>query len=649
MKLFKLFFLLLLSAGWVSNTTAQTNGNGGSIPWVVLTNEYDTSPFNDTTKVDVYFDASDYDGVVTSLQFKVSYDGTAFDKVYEVVHNLSNDYIISYNDNTTKNEVLISLVYVGSDTEVSIPDTAITTIKLDNIPNALLYSNQQNLNPFTFAGYTAGGSNNNSTDISVGTFNHGGNVNIPHRKFSGYVLDYATNKGIPNLVYELYRNNSIIQTVLANTPTRTSNTGYYEMVYYEYFYGYIEEETDFDFVFKTELIDSDIAISTADSYKLLLFANEKITLTPIQKLAGDVNHSHTLSIADSYANYSYNAGVYSGWSNLGDGGYRDVMIIKPEDVRFLESDSLTVTNIGIGPLGFSPQETNWTYDLNAYNGINDTEETFYVVIMGDVNETSIGGSVPPTILNNTIKNNPFLQSVSTSILAKLPDTEVTTGDEFYVDLLLDTKGIDIHSFNFELDYDPTVLQFLEASTPYLPNSWQLFFTNNEVGKIKYGGMDASAGDFPMRTDTTETILQFKFKALGETGIAETPIHFGDKYNAGNNIGDDVDVDVLNGTVYLTVVTSVFEEEMPNGYLLEQNYPNPFNPSTNIRFLVGNPQNVSLDLYDMSGRWIKNLYTGFTSTGEYNVYLSADNLTSGVYLYVLKTEMGTQTKKLTIIK
>ena len=42
------------------------------------------------------------------------------------------------------------------------------------------------------------------------------------------------------------------------------------------------------------------------------------------------------------------------------------MFIKPEDVKYLEDDSTTVVSgVGTGPLGFSPQETNWTYDLNA--------------------------------------------------------------------------------------------------------------------------------------------------------------------------------------------------------------------------------------------------------------------------------------------
>jgi hypothetical protein len=36
---------------------------------------------------------------------------------------------------------------------------------------------------------------------------------------------------------------------------------------------------------------------------------------------------------------------------------------------------------------------------------------------------------------------------------------------------------------FQLDYDPKVLSFVDASTPYLPNSWMLFFNADSVGLL----------------------------------------------------------------------------------------------------------------------------------------------------------------------
>ena len=640
-------FLAFMLGTFTSIQAQSTSGNGGSTPWVVLTEEYDTSPFNDTTNVDVYFDGSSYTGYVTSVQFKVAYDGVTFDSLYTIKSNLSNDYVMSYNEDQDNDEVLISIVYIGSSTTTTIPDGSIVTLKLDNVPVKLLYSNEQNITAFTFAGYTAGGSNSNGTDISVGTFSHGGAVKIPHRKFSGYVLDYGTGKGITNLEYQLYRGNSLMTTVLGGQPTKTSSTGYYELVYYEHYYGAITAQTDFDFLFKTEALDSDAALSTADAYKVLLYANEKIALNAYQRLAADVNHSHTVTIADSYTLYSYNAGAYNNWSNFGAGGYRDVMFIRPEDVKYLEGDSTTVTSVGTGPLGFSPQETNWTYDLNAYNGISDLTENFYVVIMGDVNLTSLGGSSPPA---KSVPNNQYILDISTSILAQLPDQTVTTGDEFYVDLVLDTDDQDVHSFNFELEYDPEVLQFIEATTPYLPNAWQLYFNTDSTGMVSYGGIDASVGNFPIRTDTVETILQFKFKALEVTGIGETPVEFGTKYNTGNRLGDDFNTIVIDGKVYLHVISPVLEPtDFPKGYELEQNYPNPFNPTTTIGFTVVNPQNISIDVFNIHGQHIQNIFNGMVSTGRHEVTFDAAGLPSGIYLYRLTTRNGIQVKKLTLLK
>lgn len=642
-----LFTAIFMFLTW-SVGIGQTSGNGGSVPWVVLDSEYNTSPFNDTTEVDIWFDGSSYNGKVTSVQFKIAYDGATFDSLYTITSNLSSNYNLSYNENKTSNEVLISIVYTGGSPVPTIPDQSIVTLKFDHIPVKLLYSNEQNITNLTFAGYTAGGSNENGTDITVGTYSHGGAIKIPHRKFSGYILDYGTGKGIPNLEYQLYRSNSLITTVLSGQPTVTTSTGYYEMVYYEHYYGDIISTTDFDFLIKTESIDSNPAISTADAYKILLYANGKTGLNAYQKLAADVNHSHTVSIADSYVLYGYNSGVYSGWSTLGAGGYRDVMIIKPEDKKYLEGDSLTVTGIGKGPLGFSPQETNWTYDLNAYNGIADLTENFYVVIMGDVNLTSLGGTVPGP--GKYVADEFAFNPVNTSILAQLPNQNVATGDFFNVDLVIDTDGIDVHSFNFELEYDPTVLEFVEGTTPYLPNAWMLYFNTDSTGLISYGGMDGSYGDFPIRTDTTETIIRFKFLAKSVTGIGETPIEFGDKYNTGDRNGDDLNTVVLDGKVYLHVVTSSIDrEDFPRGFALEQNYPNPFNPTTNISFVITNPQVVSIDVFDLTGKLVDNVFSGPLHTGRHVKTFNAENIPSGVYIYRLTTENGSSIKQMTLIK
>jgi len=83
--------------------------------------------------------------------------------------------------------------------------------------------------------------------------------------------------------------------------------------------------------------------------------------------------------------------------------------------------------------------------------------------------------------------------------------------------------------------------------------------------------------------------------------------------------------------------------------LNQNYPNPFNPSTTISFELGQAGNIQLALYDLSGRLVMNMFNGYMEAG-YNTYkLNGQNLASGMYFYVLKTENSIQTRKLTLVK
>jgi hypothetical protein len=83
--------------------------------------------------------------------------------------------------------------------------------------------------------------------------------------------------------------------------------------------------------------------------------------------------------------------------------------------------------------------------------------------------------------------------------------------------------------------------------------------------------------------------------------------------------------------------------------LNQNYPNPFNPTTTISFQLAKAGNVQLALYDLSGRMVMSMLNGFVEAG-YNTYkLNAQNISSGIYYYILKTGNYSESKKLVIIK
>jgi len=73
--------------------------------------------------------------------------------------------------------------------------------------------------------------------------------------------------------------------------------------------------------------------------------------------------------------------------------------------------------------------------------------------------------------------------------------------------------------------------------------------------------------------------------------------------------------------------------------LNQNYPNPFNPSTVISYAINDNSNVSMKIYDLTGREVRTLVNSFQAAGTYSVNFNASNFASGIYFYVLRVNTG----------
>ena len=83
----------------------------------------------------------------------------------------------------------------------------------------------------------------------------------------------------------------------------------------------------------------------------------------------------------------------------------------------------------------------------------------------------------------------------------------------------------------------------------------------------------------------------------------------------------------------------------------QNSPNPFNPSTLIRFSLpeGFSGNVSLKIYDITGRETQSLINGTMQQGVYETVWNASEYASGIYFYKLTAGNFTEIKKLILMK
>ncbi|MCK4427043.1 MAG: S8 family serine peptidase [candidate division Zixibacteria bacterium] len=136
--------------------------------------------------------------------------------------------------------------------------------------------------------------------------------------------------------------------------------------------------------------------------------------------------------------------------------------------------------------------------------------------------------------------------------------------------------------------------------------------------------------------------------------------------------------------YLSIATNIENEDdknrLPEDFYLGQNFPNPFNPTTaipfelrveskklrvprpserNEKFFTRRTQETSsiytsLKIYNIRGQLVKTIFEGSLPAGRYEVMWdgkdeSGAEVSSGVYLYRLKTGPGTTTRKMILLK
>ncbi len=94
-------------------------------------------------------------------------------------------------------------------------------------------------------------------------------------------------------------------------------------------------------------------------------------------------------------------------------------------------------------------------------------------------------------------------------------------------------------------------------------------------------------------------------------------------------------------------TSIIEANN-NDFKVVANVPNPFSNNTEVLFTLPNEGNVNLKVYNMLGKEVYNT-TVAGNTGDNRIPVSAEKLTSGIYLYTLTYNNTTITKKMIVEK
>lgn len=91
--------------------------------------------------------------------------------------------------------------------------------------------------------------------------------------------------------------------------------------------------------------------------------------------------------------------------------------------------------------------------------------------------------------------------------------------------------------------------------------------------------------------------------------------------------------------------------MPRAFALENNYPNPFSSRTVIPFTISSPQiaSATIRIIDIMGKERFSIVLNELAAGDHAVVFAGDNLSCGVYQYLLEIEDEIHSRYMTIVR
>ena len=249
---------------------------------------------------------------------------------------------------------------------------------------------------------------------------------------------------------------------------------------------------------------------------------------------------------------------------------------------------------------------------------------------------------------------------------------VQSGNQIEVPLTITpNEGILISGFEFEVEFDTTILEFVDMKTDVLPGPW-LTYVNvdepvNNWQRVAFGAVDYSPSNAPERywIDKEMAGLKLIFQAnFPDTEWTEAPIRFVGKHAAGSPAGRDLSMSRDDGMVLVWNKYWAFGGGKPDNDALTYNYPNPFTENTKFQFYLEEPKDVKLYILNSIGQKVGTLLNEHVLPGlhtfdftneptvwlpEVSVYENHQKLEPGVYIFVLETDNKIKANKFTVVK
>ena len=394
---------------------------------------------------------------------------------------------------------------------------------------------------------------------------------------------------------------------------------------YEYFSGGVNIIHEPQALFSSDL--------TSGNYPLTVnFSNNSIAGSfPIINFSWDLGNGE-LSTEESPITAYTLPGFYDVSLSIEDSfGLRDTLIIP----NFISVDTL------YGDVDFSSDVTvdDAIAILENCVGLSNLDSLAYNV--ADVTQNDIVSNLDASLVlqysNGSIENLPIIDN--NEYLANgeitLEDQNANPGTIITVPILIMNPD-NIYGFTGELHFDPNVLNIESVVLNDINQEGIIVYDEIIPGQLRFSGSLQN----PLTEDLSILNLEF---FVGENFTEETNISLTDlRWNEG---------DVSDTPIEMTISFGLGVEvaSIPELFALHQNYPNPFNPTTQIQYDLPEEQNVTIAIYDVTGRSIRTLMNLKQKAGYHSIQWDAKNdigeiVAGGMYIYTIQAGDFRATKK-----
>ncbi len=207
------------------------------------------------------------------------------------------------------------------------------------------------------------------------------------------------------------------------------------------------------------------------------------------------------------------------------------------------------------------------------------------------------------------------------------------------------KKADVQHFDYiELsDYQPIIIETINGIEEI--EEIGAFIGEECVGACKVNGLP-----IPLQAYTTsDKINDIQFQVV----LKET-LERNQNTNQPKRI-TTINQRIENGGVFVSLSTKPENKKLLiKGFALHHSYPNPFNPTTTINFSLNVDSYISIQIYDLNGKLIQDIISGYYSSGRYTVEWNGNDsngtrVSSGLYIINLKSDNETFTKPVMLLK